>query len=297
MIVRSFLFVPGDSERKLARADACGADALVIDLEDSVHADRKPAARQMVQEFLRQDARPGQAQRWVRINPLDGPLCTADLLAVVGPGLAGVLVPKCAGQEQLSVLDRHLDLLEERSGMTPGTVRTLPVATEIPAAMFELGSYRHASSRLYGLTWGAEDLAAGLGATTNRDEDGDYDFVFQLARTQCLLGAKAAGVQAVDTVFTDLRDLDGLAAEIRRNRRRGFTGKAAVHPDQVAVINTWLTPDVAEVAQAQRIVDAFRVSEGHGVLQLDGRMLDQPHLTQARQVLALARELADRRRS
>lgn len=287
MALRSLLFVPGDSERKLAKAAGVGADALVLDLEDAVDASRLPMARGMVREYL-EAPRQGATDIWVRINPLDSGLALADLAAVVRGGPAGIMLPKGCGARDVVVLAQYLDALEARDDVAPGSIGILPVATETPQAMFALGEFRGSSTRLRALTWGAEDLAAAVGASTNRQENGDYDFTYHMARSLCLLGAHAAGVAAIDTIWGNFRDAQGLERDAARARRAGFTGKIAIHPDQVASINAAFTPDQAELDRARRIVAAFEEAKDVGTLQLDGEMLDRPHLKQAQRILAMA---------
>jgi citrate lyase subunit beta/citryl-CoA lyase len=281
----SFLFVPGDSERKMAKAAASAAHALVLDLEDSVAAERLPEARRIVREYLFAHADRARQQLWVRINPLDSGKALDDLAQVIAGGPDGLLLPKCSGGRDVAKLDHYLCALECRERIAAGSIRIVPVATETAASMFELGSYRNASARLFGLTWGAEDLAAALGASTNKGPDGAPGFAYQLARTLCLVGAKAAGVHAIDTVHTSFRDADGLGQEVRAARRDGFVAKLAIHPDQVAGINDGFKPDEKEIEHARAIVAAFRASPGAGVVQVDGAMVDKPHLTQALQIL------------
>jgi citrate lyase subunit beta/citryl-CoA lyase len=219
MIFRSLLFVPGDSERKLAKGADTGADALVLDLEDAVDIARLPVAREMVCEYLRAHDRQKQ-QVWVRVNPMDSGLALEDLAAVVRGRPDGILLPKVYGAADIALLDNYLSALEARDDIPSGTIGIMPVATETPAALFALGSYRGVSKRLRALTWGAEDLAAAIGASTNREPNGEYAFTYRLARSQCLLGAHAAGVAAIDTIAANFRDLDVLAAEARAARRR-----------------------------------------------------------------------------
>lgn len=300
MALRSLLFVPGDSERKLAKAPSSGADALILDLEDAVNAARLPAAREIVREYLlarpKGETQPGPHQSnvrstpqlWVRINPLDSGLALDDLAAVVRAAPDAILLPKGQGAADIKVLDHYLTALEAREGLPAGQIGIMPVATETAAAMFNLGGYAGCSARLRGLTWGAEDLAAVLGAASNRLDGGEYDFTYQMARSLCLLGATAAGVAAIDTIWGNFRDADGLRQDATRARRAGFVGKIAIHPDQVAIINDAFTPDAADVARARRIVDAFEQAPGVGTLQLDGEMLDRPHLKQALRILANA---------
>jgi len=279
------LFVPGDSERKQAKAADVGADALILDLEDSVEVSRLPIAREMVHEYLK--ANTGiAAQLWVRINPLDSGLALEDLAAVVRAAPAGILLPKVNGAAEIVELDRYLSALEARDGLTAGSIGILPVATETPQAMFALGEYKGCSPRLRGLTWGAEDLAAAVGAASNKEEDGEYEFTYRMARSLCLLGAHAADVPAIDTIWGNFRDPEGLKKDSARARRAGFSGKIAIHPDQVQPINEAFTPTAEERAWAQRVVDAFAQSPAVGTLQLDGMMLDRPHLKQAQRVLA-----------
>lgn len=287
MILRSFLFAPGDSEKKLAKALASEADAVILDLEDSVAPSNKPAARALVAETLASQPR-GAGRLWVRINPLDGPLALADLAAVVASGPDGIVLPKCEGGRELERLSHYLDALEAQAGLAPGAVRVLPIVTETPKALFGTGTYAGITARLAGLTWGAEDLSAAIGASTNRDETGQFTFTCRMARSLALAGAHAAGVAAIETVFTDFRNAEGLSAYARAGRREGFTGMLAIHPDQVAVINAAFTPSPEEVEHARRVVAAFAAQPDAGVVGLEGRMLDLPHLKQAKRVLEIA---------
>jgi citrate lyase subunit beta/citryl-CoA lyase len=285
MRLRSLLFVPGDSERKFARAKDSGADALILDLEDSVAASEKPAARAHVASLIG----PVAKRDWtfvVRVNALDTGLALDDLAAVVKPGLDGLLIPKVNGAADLERIGHYLDALEAKAGMVSGSVRLAIVATETPKAMFALGSYAPAHPRLIALTWGAEDLSAALGATDNKEPDGSWTFPYQLARAQCLFAAAAAEVPAIDTVYTDFRDSAGLERDCRRSRRDGFVGRLAIHPDQVAAINQCYAPSEAEVAHARKIVAAFEANPGAGALAMDGKMVDLPHLKAARKILA-----------
>jgi citrate lyase subunit beta/citryl-CoA lyase len=282
---RSWLFVPGDAERKLAKALASEADALILDLEDSVAPSNLPAARALVAAFLRAHA---GLRLWVRINALASPHALADLAAVVPARPAGIVLPKADGGGDVQRLGHYLSALEVAAGLPEGGIRIAVVATETPASLFALGSYAGADGRLTALTWGAEDLATALGASANRDGEGEYEFTYRLARSLCLAGAAAAGVAAIDTVFTDFRDAEGLAREARAARRAGFAGKLAIHPDQVGPINAAFTPDAAEIAHAERVVAAFAANPGLGTVGLDGRMIDMPHLKQARRILEMA---------
>ena len=285
MRLRSLLFVPGDSERKFARAQTTGADALILDLEDSVAPPQKAAARKQVAAWL-DDRSPRTWSLFVRTNALDTGLTLDDLAAIVKPGLDGLLVPKADGAEDIVRFGHYLDALEAKAGMQAGAVKLAVVATETPKAMFALGSYAPAHPRLVALTWGAEDLAAALGATDNKEPGGAWTFPYQIARAQCLFGASAADVAPIDTIHSDFRDLEGLAQECRRSRRDGFLGRMAIHPDQVATINTCYAPSEAEIAHARRIVDAFAANPGAGTLGVDGKMVDIPHLKAARKTLA-----------
>jgi len=288
-MLKSLLFVPGDSEKKMSKAQSTAASALILDLEDAVAVDRIEIARAMVKEYL--TSRPDRSlqQLWVRINPLSSPLSLPDLVAIAGGAPDGIMLPKVDGAKEIVILDHYLTALELRDGVSPGSIRIIPVATETPQAVFALDSYRDASRRLLGLTWGAEDLSTAIGASTNRVDSGEYEFTYQLARSLCLLGAHAAGLQAIDTITPDFRDRERLQREVRASRRAGFTGKIAIHPDQVDGINAGYSPDDDEVRHATAVVDAFERAGGAGAVQLDGKMLDKPHLVQAQRVLAMAR--------
>ncbi|MCC7281180.1 MAG: CoA ester lyase [Acetobacteraceae bacterium] len=282
--LRSFLFVPADSERKLARAAEAEADVLLLDLEDSVGAERKKAARAMAADWLRSAARPSA---FVRVNAFDTGLTFLDLAAVMPARPDGIMLPKCAGAADVARLAAALDALEAREAIAPGGTRIMPIATETAGALFTLGQYAGASPRLVALTWGAEDLAAVVGARANKHR-GRFDDLFRLARALCLAGAAAADVAAIDTVYPDFRDGTGFARECADARRMGFTGKMAIHPGQVSAINDAFTPSVEEREHAQAIVDAFAASPGAGVVSLHGRMVDRPHLIAARRLLGLS---------
>ena len=282
---RSWLFAPGDSARKSAKAAASPADIVVLDLEDAVTEDAKPAARTMVAEFLA--ARPaGELHRlWVRINPLDGPHALADLAAVIPARPGGVMLPKSRGRADVERLDHYLSALEVAAGAERGSTKVIVLVTETAEAMFTTGTYQGAP-RIVAMTWGAEDLADAVGASTNRTADGSYGFTYELARSLCLLGAAAAGVAAVDTIHGDFRDLDGLRHRAEKVRRDGFLGMLAIHPDQVDVINAAFAPTDEDLAAAQEIVDLFAAHPGAGTVAHRGAMLDRPHLARARAVLA-----------
>jgi citrate lyase subunit beta/citryl-CoA lyase len=278
MSLRSLLFVPGDRPERMAKAVASGADALILDLEDSVSASAKPAARDAVLAFLHRERPPGLLV-FVRINPLDGGLAEDDLAAVLPGRPHGIVLPKAEGGASVARLDRLM------SGLGDGAGAILPIATETPAAIFALGSFGGVSPRLCGLTWGAEDLPAAIGAPAARDADGRYTAPIETARALMLFGAHAAGVPAIETVFPAFRDLDGLACYAARGRRDGFAGMLAIHPTQVPVINDAFTPGAREIEEARRIVDLFAAHPGAGALAMDGRMIDLPHLKQAQRVL------------
>lgn len=282
MIPRSFLFVPADSDRKLARGPESGAAALILDLEDSVALDRKPVAREMTAAWLR--ARPASPQAWVRVNAFDTGLTMADLAAIVAARPDGIVLPKCESAADLARLDAALSALEAREGLPDRSIPVMPLVTETPAAMFTLGGYAGAP-RLAALTWGGEDLAAGLGARTNRLPDGTWDEPYGLARALTLMAAGAAGVPAIDTIYADVRNLDGLRAECEAGRRMGFAGRMAIHPAQIAVIEEAYAPTAEERAWAERVIAAFEAAPGAGVIALDGKMVDKPHLVQARRLL------------
>jgi citrate lyase subunit beta/citryl-CoA lyase len=284
MKLRSLLFVPADSERKFAKANVIGADALILDLEDSVAPPRKALARDMVKELLG-----GPPRDWaflVRVNPLGGGLTLGDLAAVVRPGLDGILIPKVSGIKDVELISNYVDALEIAAGIQPGHVKLLVVATETPAAMIGFASYATPNRRLVAMTWGAEDLGAALGALSNKEPNGDWTFPYQVARAQCLFAAGAAGVQALDTLYGDFRDQNGLAESCRMARRDGFVGRIAIHPDQIATINECFTPSDADLAHARRVVAAFAAQPDAGTLGIDGKMYDMPHLIAAKRVLA-----------
>ncbi len=285
--LRSMLFVPGDSARKLVKGAGSGADALVLDLEDSVPASRLSIARTMVRDYLTANRDRSAQQLWVRVNPLSTDKALPDLSAIVGGAPDGILLPKTTSANDATMLDHFLSALEAREGVDAGYVRIVAVATETPAAMFTLGTFAGCSPRLAGLTWGAEDLSSAVGASTNRNEKGELDFTYQLARSLCLLAAVAADVEPIDTVYVDFRDSKGLMENSRAALRAGFTGKIAIHPDQVPIINEAFMPTAEDVAYAHRVIEAF--ASGAGTVGLDGKMLDMPHLKQAERVLAMSR--------
>ena len=286
--MRSLLFVPGDSPRKLEKALSSGADALIVDLEDSVAPANKGAARRTALSFLRQHrGAAGRPVLYVRINAFDTPFSEGDLDAVMTAAPDGIMLPKCTGGADVALLDSRLAVREALHGLPDGGTKVLVLATETAAAIFGTGTYSGASSRLAGISWGGEDLSADIGALATRD-GGAWSEPFRLARNLCLFGAAAAGVAALDTVNADFRDLARLRRESDAAARDGFSGKLAIHPDQVAVINEAFTPAPDAVARAERIVAAFAQSPGLGVTSLDGAMLDRPHLRAAERLLARA---------
>ncbi len=284
-MLRSMLFIPGDSEKKLSKGQESGADAIILDIEDAVAADRKPIARAMIVDYLAAHSGKPGPELWVRINPMsEGGL--DDIVAIVRGAPAGLLVPKVSHPSELADLSRMLDALERRDGVeTP--IRLLPVSTETARAPFSLGAYADLGlKRLAGLTWGAEDLSTALGARTNMAPDGQWALTYRMARSLCLMAAKAANVVAIETLYADFKDDTGLAASCAEAAREGFSGRIAIHPAQVATINAAFTPSADEIAHARRVIAAFEAAPGIGVVGLDGRMLDVPHLKQAQQVIA-----------
>jgi citrate lyase subunit beta / citryl-CoA lyase len=278
MRLRSLLFVPGDRPDRMEKALGAGADALILDLEDAVTPDRKKEARACVAKFLSRGPRP--VPLFARINPLGSGMVDADLAAIIPGKPDGIVLPKAEGGCSLIDLDQRL----KAQGDSHAVI--LPIATETPAAIFALGSYGDVTPRLCGLTWGAEDLPASIGAATSREEDGRYTPPYETVRSLLLFGAHAAGVPAIETIYPNFRDLDGLKAYAARGRRDGFSGMMAIHPAQVEVVNAAFTPSNAEIEWARRIVELFDRNPGIGALSLDGKMVDAPHLKQAKRLLA-----------
>lgn len=284
---RSFLFVPADHEKKIERAISSAADVVVLDLEDTVTEVRRDIARQMARETL--DLRVDRTQKliWVRVNSLDTDLALKDLATVVGGKPDGIVLPKCVSGAYVTRLDHYLTALEAREDIESGTIEILPIATETPASVFKLGTYALTSHRLHGLTWGAEDLSSALGAFGSKNEDGTYPHFNEVARSLCLIGARAANVRAIEAAYTNFRDLQGLKSSVNKARREGFTGMIAIHPDQVELINAGFLPDKSEVERARNIVNAFHEAGHEGAIQYQGTMLEKPHLTQALMVLRM----------
>ena len=296
-LLRSLLFVPGDSERKQIKALGSPADALILDLEDSVAESQLPQARTRVREVLLQS--PRQQALWVRVHSLSSGLLLEDLVAVFAAAPAGLVLPKVSAPAEIVQIDRELAVLETREGRAVGATKLIVIATETPQAVLNLATYSQvlatepaAAARVSALTWGSEDLSAALGASGKFDAAGALTFTFQLARSQCLLAASALGVQAIDGVYVNFRESQGLQREAAEARRDGFTGKLAIHPDQITSINSAFSPTESELARARRIVAAFAASPGAGVLNLEGQMIDRPHLLQARRLLDLAERTA-----
>lgn len=292
MPTRSWLFVPGDSEHKLAKAVTAGADAIIVDLEDAVAPDYKPVARTLARNWLevhrRQVTEGRQASHWVRINSLQTDWWRDDLATVMPAAPYGIVLPKAAGPEDVRMLGAEIYELEQRHGIPANSTRIMPLVSETPSAALTIPAYAGAPmARLSGLTWGAEDLSVALGARRKRDEAGHWTDAFRLVRATLLIAARAAGVEPVDTLYADFRDLDGLAKAAAAARADGFTGMLAIHPSQVPVINAAFSPDAAELAEAHAIVALFSANPGAGALSLDGRMVDLPHLAQARRLLGL----------
>jgi citrate lyase subunit beta / citryl-CoA lyase len=287
--MRSLLFVPGDNEKKLDKALLCGADALIVDLEDSVSAERKQEARATTLAFLRQfGQKPERPRLFVRVNGLATGLIDGDLEVVAGRP-DGIVLPKAEGGAAIVHLAAKLAVREALHDLPDGHVRILALTTETAKALFLAGTYAGASTRLMGLTWGAEDLSAELGAEANRDGQGNFLGPYRLARSLCLAAAAAAEVQAIDTVYVDFRNQEGLRREADEARRDGFTAKMAIHPAQVDVINAVFTPSAEAIARAKAIVAAFAAEPNAGVVGIDGVMYDRPHLVRARQLLARAK--------
>ncbi len=284
--IRSWLFAPADSARKMEKAADSAADIAILDLEDAVTEDTKPAARAALRAFLdgRNDA--DKARLFVRVNPMDGPHTLPDLAAVMPAKPGGIMLPKVNGRADVQRLDHYLSAFEAAHSIAPGTTKVIVLITETAAAMFTTGDYAGAP-RVVALTWGAEDLADSIGASRNRNADGSYGFTYELARSLCLLGAAKAEVAAIETIHGDFRDLDGLQARAENARRDGFAGMLAIHPAQVDVINAAFTPTDEEAAEAREIVALFAANPGKGTIGHKGKMLDRPHLSRAQRVLAL----------
>ena len=285
LAARSLLFAPGDSPRKLEKAGMSAADLVIIDLEDAVAESAKPDARKAVASHLKTTHR--RQPHWVRINPLDTPHALPDLAAIVPTQPDGIVLPK-ATRADAERLNHYLTAFEAAAGLPIGAIPVFVLATETAAGVFDVGNYA-GCPRLAALSWGAEDSATALGATSNRDDNGEYDFPYQLFRALCLTGAAAASVSAIETIHGDFRDSEGLERMARRARRAGFRGMLAIHPDQVPVINAAFTPSHEEIGHAEKVLAAFAANPGAGTVGLDGAMLDMPHLKRAQALLAMKR--------
>jgi citrate lyase subunit beta / citryl-CoA lyase len=283
---RSWLFAPGDSEKKMTKAMEGTADIVLIDLEDAIAPEAKAATRPMVYDFIK--ANPGQRHRlWVRINPFDGPYTLGDLAAIMPANPGGIMLPKVYGRQEVEKLDHMLSVLEVANGIEEGSTPVIVLITETAEAMFHTGDYKGAP-RVVALTWGAEDLADSIGASSNKNADGSYSFTYELARSLTVLGAATAGVTAIETISADFKDLDALRLRAEKVRRDGFRGMMAIHPAQVDVINAAFTPSDEEIAEAQEIVDLFAANPGVGAIGWKGGMLDRPYLARAQRLLKLA---------
>jgi citrate lyase subunit beta/citryl-CoA lyase len=284
--MRSMLFVPGDRPERFARAVTSGADAVIFDLEDAVVPERRAAARVEIAHYLAGAGR--QVPLWVRINPVETHDALLDLAAVIDGRPDGIMLPKARDGADVDRASHWLESLEARSGLPRGSVGLIPLITERAGAVLNAASFTRLPARVRGLTWGAEDLAADIGALGNRLPDGEFEFTYAYARSMCLLAAAAAGVAAIDTVDIEIRDVAAVERRARDSRRQGFAGRMAIHPAQVAPIHAAFSPSAAEVEWAGRVLAAFSASPGAGAVSLDGRMLDRPHIRQAERILAAA---------
>lgn len=287
--MRSLLFVPGDSEKKLERGFSSGADVVIVDLEDSVSPDNKAHARGVSADFIASHRRETRAAIYVRVNDLATGLTDDDLKAIIPIAPDGIMLPKSNSGADVQHLSAKLRVHEAENGLADGAIRIIPIITETAAGVLATGSYAGASPRIAGLTWGAEDLSAAIGARATRDDAGRYTDVFRLARAMTVLGAAAADVAAIDTVFVNFRDAEGLRAECLDAERDGFTAKMAIHPAQVAVINEAFTPSAEAIEHANAVVAAFQAAGNPGVVGIDGQMYDRPHLRRAERLLVRAK--------
>lgn len=285
--MRSMLFVPGDRPERFEKAEASGADAVILDLEDAVAASQRPKAREAITAHLQRSSRP--VPLWVRINPIDSPDALIDLAAVVPARPDGLLLPKARDGRDVMRFDYWLEALEASHGLVAGGIKVIPMITETAGAMLQLASFVPTPARVVGMTWGAEDLATELGAAASRDEAGRYDMPYQMASAGCLFTAAAAGVSAIDTVDTEIKDIAAVEQRACASRRSGYVAKLAIHPAQIPALHGAFTPSAAEVAHAEAVLAAFSTSPGVGALRVDGKLVDRPHLLQAERVLAAAR--------
>jgi citrate lyase subunit beta/citryl-CoA lyase len=281
------LFVPGDRPERFAKAIGSGADAVILDLEDAVTPAQRPAARKAIAEFLLQGDRPVPV--WVRTNPVQSDEALLDLVAVIQGRPDGVILPKARSGADVLQLDHWLQALEATHGLPIGSIRLIPMVTETAGALLQMASFVPTSARVLAMTWGAEDLATELGAGGNRDVDGNYDAPYQLASSLCLYTAAAAGVSAIDTVDTEIKDLAAVERRARASRRAGYTAKLAIHPAQIPALHAAFTPSESEVEQAERVLAAFAQAPASGAVMIDGKLFDRPHVLQAERVIVAAR--------
>ena len=292
-MIRSLLFAPGDDEKKMGKASSIGADCVILDLEDSVTETRKPLARDMVSQFLT-TVIGSDVEFYVRVNPIDSKFCKQDIAKVLPSQPKGIVLPKANGPEDMGTVANYLDILEAEHGIELDSTKILPVATETAAAVFTLGAYANVTPRLSGLTWGAEDLGAAVGASVNLQPNKNWTTPYQMVRALCLFGAHAADVQAIDTVMADFRDLDQLKKVCDEARQDGFTGKIAIHPAQVPIINEFFSPTIEELQHAKAVLAVFEANPDAGTLQLEGKMIDRPHIVQAARIVKLAAQISAR---
>jgi len=285
--MRSMLFVPGDRPERFSKAVASGADAVILDLEDAVAPAQRPTAREAISVFLAERSRP--LPLWVRINPVQSAEALADLTAVVAARPDGIVLPKARSGADVLQLDHWLQALEATHGLPEGGIRVIPMVTETAGALLQMASFVPTSARVLAMTWGAEDLATELGAGGNRDADGNYEAPYQLASSLCLYTAAAAGVAAIDTVDTEIKDLAAVERRARTSRRAGYTAKLAIHPAQIPALHAAFTPSEREVEQAERVLAAFAQAPASGAFMVDGKLVDRPHVLQAERVIAAAR--------
>lgn len=287
--MRSLLFTPGDSDRKLAKGLTSGADVILIDLEDAIASEQKVFAREKVVEFLGyDDARNAPMPLYVRINDLESEWALDDLKAVIPARPAGIMLPKPRSQSDVDTLCRHMDELEKKEELPVGEISVIVIAPEIADALVNIATFQNCDQRVKGITWGSEDLATSLGARSSRDDEGRYRTPMEHARTMCLCVGATAEIHAIDTVYPDFRDLDGLRHDCARAAADGFSGKLAIHPDQVAVINDAFSPSEVDISHSKKIIAGFKANPGAGVINIDGAMVDRPHLSLALKVLERA---------
>lgn len=284
-MIRSLLFAPGDSEKKMMKAVAGNADVVILDLEDSVSDSQKAFARELVTEFLKSRSPDWHPQLYVRVNPLDTEYCLADISRVVTAAPSGILLPKTDSGKDIQKLSNYLDILETSNGLAKKSIKIIAVATETAASVFNMDSYQDCSQRLCGITWGAEDLGAAVRASTSLTPAKEWTAPYQMVRSLCLFGAYAANIEALDTVMADFRDTNQLSVVCDQARKDGFTGKLAIHPCQVEVINQAFTPTNEEIEHARAVLALFDENPNAGTLQLDGKMIDKPHIEQAKKIL------------